>query len=449
MGPPTERITDDRALPDHVDVVIVGGGVIGISTARALAEKGLSVAVCEKGYIAGEQSSRNWGWCRATHRDLRELELSLESLKLWRRIDAELGIDTGFRQCGILYAADDAKSLADHEAWLARAIALVGRDALDSRIVSPEETAALMTGASRRFAGAIYTPGDGRAEPQRAVPAMAAALRERGVKVLTPCAVRGIETSGDAVSGVVTEHGRIGCASVVIASGAWTRYFAGSLDIDVPQLMVRSSVIRTSAPEATVAGPDVSACNQEMGYRKRLDGGYTIANAFHSYHDITPDSVRLFAKFLPALKSQLGSIKLGLNARFFEELRRPRRWPLDQPTIFEAARTLDPAPVEAFNDAAIDEFRKIFPALAHLRVEQAWAGYIDVTPDAVPVISGVERRPGLFIATGFSGHGFGIGPGAGQLMADLVANDAPLVDPRAFRLSRFFDGSKIEIDGGF
>ncbi|SAL42289.1 FAD dependent oxidoreductase [Caballeronia cordobensis] len=449
MGPPTERITEDRTLPDRVDVVIVGGGIIGISTARALAEKGLSVAVCEKGAIAGEQSSRNWGWCRATHRDLRELELSLESLKLWRRIDAELGIDTGFRECGILYAADDADALADHEAWLARAIALVGRGALDSRIVSPDETAALMPGASRRFAGGIYTPSDGRAEPQRAVPAMAAALRERGVKVLTPCAIRGIESSGGAISGVVTEHGRIGCASVVVAGGAWTRYFAGSLGVDVPQLMVRSSVMRTSEVEAHEDGPAVSACNQEMGYRKRLDGGYTIANAFHSYHDITPDSFRLFAKFLPALKSQIGSIKLGLNARFFDELRRPRRWPLDRPTVFETVRTLDPAPVESFNEAALKEFRAVFPALARLRIEQAWAGYIDVTPDAVPVISGVERRPGLFIATGFSGHGFGIGPGAGQLMADIVANDAPLVDPRAFRLSRFFDGSTIEIDGGF
>jgi glycine/D-amino acid oxidase-like deaminating enzyme len=446
MGPPTERIAEDRALPDRVDVVVIGGGVIGISTARGLADKGLSVAVCEKGHIAGEQSSRNWGWCRATHRDLRELELSLESLKLWRRIDMDLGIDSGYRTCGILYAADNKRALADHEAWLARAIALVGRDALDSRIVSPEETAALMSGASRRFAGGIYTPGDGRAEPQRAVPAMAAALRARGVKVLTPCAVRGVETSGGAISHVVTEYGVIRCASVVVAGGAWTRLFAGNLGIDVPQLMVRSSVLRTAPLDH---GPDVSACNQTVGYRKRLDGGYTLANAFRSYSDITPDSFRLFFKFLPALKSQIGALKLGLNGRFVEEWRRPRRWPLDRPTIFETERTLDPSPVAAFNKAAVDEFRAIFPELASVKVEQEWAGYIDVTPDAVPVISGVERQPGLFIATGFSGHGFGIGPGAGQLMADLVANDAPLVDPRAFRLARFFDGSPIRIDGGF
>src|SRR4051812_163844 len=160
MGPPTERIAEDRVLPERVDVVVVGGGVIGISTARFLTEKGLSVAVCEKGHVAGEQSSRNWGWCRATHRDLRELALSLESLKLWRRMDADLGIDSGYRECGILYAADDTSALADHEAWLARAVAKVGRGALDSRIVSPDETAALLPGSVRRFAGGIYTPSD-------------------------------------------------------------------------------------------------------------------------------------------------------------------------------------------------------------------------------------------------------------------------------------------------
>ena len=116
MGPQVDEVIDDRALPKQVDVVVIGGGIIGISTALYLAEKGISVAVCEKGTIAGEQSSRNWGWCRATHRDLRELELSLESLKLWRELDAKLGIDTGFRQSGILYAADTPEELADRKA---------------------------------------------------------------------------------------------------------------------------------------------------------------------------------------------------------------------------------------------------------------------------------------------------------------------------------------------
>jgi glycine/D-amino acid oxidase-like deaminating enzyme len=446
MGPQVLEVAEDRVLPERVDVVVIGGGIIGVSTALYLAEKGISVAVCEKGYIGGEQSSRNWGWCRATHRDLRELELSLESLKLWRELDRTLGIDTGFRQCGILYAADDPKALADHESWLARAVNRVGRAAIDSRITSSDETAALMPGASRKFSGGIYTPSDGRAEPQRAAPAIANALRARGMKILTPCAVRGLETSGGAVSGVVTEHGLIRCGSVVIAGGAWTRLFAGSVGVELPQLTVRSSVLYT---EPVDGGPQVSACNQTVGYRKRLDGGYTIANAFHSLAEITPDSFRLFSQYLPALKSQFRSMEFAFGERFFEALRQPRTWRLDQPTVFESVRTLDPAPTQKFNNAALAEFRAIFPALAHVKVARAWAGYIDVTPDAVPVISPADRLSGMFIATGFSGHGFGIGPGAGRLMADIVAGDTPLVDPHSFRLSRFSDGSKIQIDGGF
>jgi glycine/D-amino acid oxidase-like deaminating enzyme len=75
-------------------------------------------------------------------------------------------------------------------------------------------------------------------------------------------------------------------------------------------------------------------------------------------------------------------------------------------------------------------------------VAESWAGLIDVTPDAVPVIGGVSHMPGLFIATGFSGHGFGIGPGAGRLAADLVAGDTPIVDPAPFRFERFTEGRR-------
>jgi glycine/D-amino acid oxidase-like deaminating enzyme len=85
------------------------------------------------------------------------------------------------------------------------------------------------------------------------------------------------------------------------------------------------------------------------------------------------------------------------------------------------------------------------PALRQVEPVQIWAGLIDVTPDAVPVISHAEAVPGLVIATGFSGHGFGIGPGAGHLVADLVTGDRPIVDPAEFRLSRFSDGTPIEI----
>ncbi|MEW6342846.1 MAG: FAD-binding oxidoreductase [Paraburkholderia sp.] len=445
MGPKVETVADDTTLPAQVDVVVIGGGIIGVSTALYLSEKGLQVALCEKGHIAGEQSSRNWGWVRVTHRDMREFQLSIESLKLWRKMDAALGIDTGFNQCGILYMTAEDSMMDNHRVWLDKARNLAG-DAFDTREIDGRSVAELLPGATKAFKGGLYTPGDGRAEPQRAAPAIANALRKRGVKILTPCAARGIETSAGRVSAVVTEHGTIRCNSVVVAGGAWSRLFCGNLDIDVPQLLVKASVLRT---EPLGGGPTVSASNKKFAFRKRADGGYTVAFGFRTYSDLTPDSFRLFFKYIEALKSQLGSLRVGIGARFFDELRRPRHWALDRPTAFEQVRTLDPEPITEYTDAGLREFIKVFPHLSHARIAQRWAGYMDVTPDAIPVISGVDKVPGFFIGTGFSGHGFGIGPAAGKLMADLVTNDTPLVDPHAFRLSRFSDGTKIVIDAGF
>jgi glycine/D-amino acid oxidase-like deaminating enzyme len=445
MGPQVETVASDTTPPAEVDVVVIGGGIIGVSTALYLGDKGLRVALCEKGHIAGEQSSRNWGWVRVTHRDMREFELSIESLKLWRGLDRALGIETGFNQCGILYMTEDEKVMESHRTCLANARGVAG-DAFDTREVDSKAVASLLPGAAKSFKGGLYTPGDARAEPQRAAPAIANALRKRGVKILTPCAARGIETSGGRVSAVVTEYGTIRCQSVVVAGGAWSRLLCGNLDIDVPQLLVRASVLRTDPLEG---GPTTSASNKQFAFRKRADGGYTVAYGFRTYTDLTPDCFRLFFKYIEALKSQLGALRIGIGARFFDELRRPRHWALDQPSVFEQIRTLDPEPIVRYVDTGLREFIKVFPHFSHARIAQRWAGYMDVTPDAIPVISGVEKIPGLFIGTGFSGHGFGIGPAAGKLMADLVANDAPLVNPHAFRLSRFSDGTKIVIDAGF
>ncbi len=105
-------------------------------------------------------------------------------------------------------------------------------------------------------------------------------------------------------------------------------------------------------------------------------------------------------------------------------------------------RVLDPEPHEPILKQARDNAAAAFPAFRNMKVAETWGGVIDATPDGVPVISGVDKLPGFFIATGFTGHGFGIGPGAGRLMADIVTGDAPIVDPAPFRYSRFTDGSR-------
>jgi len=116
-------------------------------------------------------------------------------------------------------------------------------------------------------------------------------------------------------------------------------------------------------------------------------------------------------------------------------------WPLDRASPFEKTRMYDPEPMEKLNQEAKARLDQAFPIFAKARIAQQWAGLIDVTPDAVPVISPIDSVPGFFVATGFSGHGFGIGPGAGRLMADLVTGDPPIVDPAPFRFTRFTDGS--------
>jgi glycine/D-amino acid oxidase-like deaminating enzyme len=162
-----------------------------------------------------------------------------------------------------------------------------------------------------------------------------------------------------------------------------------------------------------------------------------------------PDSFRHFGIFLPALAGEWRSLKLRFGARFFEEFGWQRRWSPDEITPFERVRTLDPKPDIAASETALRRVAADFPAFAKAKVAQHWAGLMDVTPDAVPVISPVDALPGLVIATGFSGHGFGIGPGAGKLAADLVTNATPVVDPKDFRFSRFSDGTKMVVIAGF
>jgi glycine/D-amino acid oxidase-like deaminating enzyme len=434
MAPRVDPVPSDEKLPARADVVIVGGGIIGISTALFLAQRGVSVVLCEKGHIAGEQSSRNWGWCRKMARDPREIPLIIESLRLWERMNGTVDAETGFRTCGIMYLGENAEELGGMEAWLEHA----REYQLDTQLIDAAEVARLLPGIAKPWAGALYTPSDGKAEPQMAAPAIAAGARRRGATILTGCAVRGIETAAGRVAGVVTEKGRIACQSVVLAGGAWSRLFCGNLGVDLPQLKVLGSVMRT---EPLQGGPEISATGGLFGFRKRMDGGYTVATLGVRTIDLVPDSFRLFPDHLPSVRLHWKKLRFRVGRRFVEEWQTPRRWALDAPSPFEAVRVLDPAADPLVLERARASIAESFPAFRDVAVAESWGGMIDVMPDAIPVISAVDKLPGFFIATGFSGHGFGIGPGAGRLMADMVTGAPPIVDPAPFRLSRFTDGS--------
>lgn len=435
MAPRVEPVTPNETVPERAEVVVIGGGIAGVSTAFFLAERGIPVVLCEKGHIAGEQSSRNWGWVRKQGRDPRELPLIIESLRLWQQMNALTETETGFRQTGILYLAKTEAEVAGHEAWLEHARPYQ----LDSKLVRGEALERLLPNGRIHWAGALYTASDGRAEPQIAAPAIARAAQARGATILTHCAVRGLEREGGRVSAVVTEKGRIACGSVVLAGGAWSSLFCRQLGIRLPQLKVLASVQRTAPLEGA---PETAAWGPGFTFRRRLDGGYTVAQGTISDCHIVPDSFRYFGDFLPALKTSWRDLRFRLGKRFVEEWGWNRRWSLDQVSPFERVRVLDPEPSAGLLDQAMANLRQAYPAFDKAVVAERWGGLIDTTPDVVPVISPVETLPGFFIATGFSGHGFGIGPAAGKLMADLVTGAAPLVDPTPFRYSRMIDGTR-------
>lgn len=179
MSPPLNRINSDERLPAQADVVVIGGGVIGVSAAYHLAKKGLSVALVEKGHVGGEQSSRNWGWCRQQGRAREEIPLAREALRLWEDMQNDAGVDAGFRRTGVLFLTKSKDELASWERWAA-----VAREMqVHSTVLTPAEVAERMPGNTDKWVGGLHTPSDGRAEPSMAVPALATAARKHGVTI--------------------------------------------------------------------------------------------------------------------------------------------------------------------------------------------------------------------------------------------------------------------------
>ena len=436
MAPPVTRVASDEKLPAAADVVVIGGGIAGTAAAYELAKKGHSVALLEKGHIAGEQSSRNWGFCRQQHRDIRELPLVQRSIEMWNGLNAELGAETGFRRTGLVYVTTKKADFEQWASWTERA----REYQMHSRILTAAEAKAMTPGSSDDWIGGVHSPTDGRAEPSLATPAIAEAARKKGVTIHQDCAARGIETQGGKVSAVVTEKGTIRTSAVLCAGGVWTSMLCRHQGIDLPQAGVRSSSFITGpAPQVTDGGlamPDVTL-------RRRLDGGYNVGISGRGLLEVTPQGLRYMKPFWRTFKKRRWGLTIRVGRSFFAGPEAMARWSNDSQSPFERIRSLDPPAQPELVKFAAKRLGELYPQLADVKIAHTFGGLIDFTPDWIPVISGVDKVPGLYISTGFSGHGFGIGPGAGRLAADLVAGDAPIVDPHPYRYSRLVDGTDL------
>jgi glycine/D-amino acid oxidase-like deaminating enzyme len=437
MSPLVKRIQNDQELPAKADVVVIGGGIVGASAAFFLAERGLSVALVEKGHVGCEQSSRNWGWCRQQNRDARELPLSGVALQLWDEFAGKIGEDTGFRRCGLLYATDSPQQLAEWGKWRDTA----RQFNVNTKMLSPRQAEATIPANGRRWLGGVHSIDDGKAEPAIAAPTIANGARRFGATIHQECAARGLDLANGAVAGVITEKGLIRTQAVLCAGGAWTSLFCRQYGVRFPQASVRQTALRTR-PTADLGE---AIYTPECSLTRRLDGSYTLAISGRATLDITPQGLRYARWFMPMFLKRLKSVQIGIGKSFFHGPEAFGSWNSDKPSPFERTRVLDPAPSRRTIAAILDRVTEQFPAMAGVEVADSWGAYVDCTPDAVPVISAADDVKGLYLAAGGSGHGFGLGPGIGRLAADLVANDPPCVDPTPFRLSRFLDGSRVKV----
>ncbi|MEM7077617.1 MAG: FAD-binding oxidoreductase [Pseudomonadota bacterium] len=424
-------------LPDAVDVAIIGAGVAGVATAWFLAARGLRVLLCEKGRVACEQSSRNWGWIRQQGRDAAELPVMIDAIRQWEQIDATVGEGIGFQRTGVLYLASSEEEMAGYEAWLD--VARLYQ--LDTRLLSRREVDGLVREHSADWVGGLYTASDGCGEPFTAVPAMAAWLHQhRQVAIREQCAVRALDIEGGTVRGIWTEDGPVKADAVLLTGGAWSSRFLRNHDIPLPQLTVRSTVARTAPVDEFYAG---GAGDGLFAFRRRQDGGYTIAPGGFSEHYVGIDSVRDARLWMPVLRKSFRSVRLKFGGDLLDRIFPRRHWGRDEVSPFEQTRVLNPAP----SPAALAHMRRAvdatLPALRDQPFEESWAGFIDVLPDVVPVMDAVSGYPGLYLGTGFSGHGFGFGPGAGRVLAGKILGEASEFNLDRFRYERFFDGTEM------
>lgn len=413
------------------DVLIIGGGIVGCATAWQLAERGLKVAVLERGKIASEQSSRAWGFIRQQGRHEAEVPLAAEANGMWVELTERFGLSsTQFTPGGIMVpaetAADEERVVSGHE--------VAAKFNLSTRILKSSEIRELVPELGGNWRSALYTPGDAHGDPGLSTRTIADAARAAGAEIIEDTPVYEVDVTGGAVSGVHTARSYFGAPTVLLASGIGTPALAGQLGLSLPIQITKSSVGQTSsaAPFTKVAmwGPHVA-------YRPRPDGSFTLGNGYRGVgmdYEITVDSFRSLRHFLPAYRRNWKLLKLTLGRDFIYQIRA-------KASRKAAAHPFpEPVPNQRKVENNLRRFREIFPHLGEIPLSAMWAGRIDLTPDAIPIIDQPDPNRRLFIAAGFSGHGFALGPSIGKQIAHWIADGTPTLDLKPFRLARFEKG---------
>ncbi len=377
----------------HYDTLLVGGGIMGCAAALELARRGQSVAVLEKGALASGSTGKSSAIVRQHYSNLVTARMARYGLEVFSEFEERVGGVCGFVRCGflVLVPSEDADGLRAN-------VALQQSVGVETRILSAEEIAEVLPGvASADLVAAAYEPGAGYADPHQTTHALADAARRAGARFHLNTEVTGIRFQGGRVRGVETTQGVFEADAVVNCAGPWGARVAAMAGLEVPVNACRAQVAVFNRPE---------------GHR----GDHPVVLDFGHASYFRPETG--------------GLMLVGLI----------------DPS--EADDVVDPDRYPEHTDDAFDldvgqRWIARCPPMEAAEPRRGYAGLYAVTPDWHPVIQEVPAGSGHLLCTGFSGHGFKLGPAVGLMVAELVTGAEPTFDPSLFRLSRWSEGEPV------
>ena len=385
-------------MTERYDVVVVGAGVVGASTAFHLARLGAGrVCLLDRGAVCGGGTAKSCAIVRSHYSVPSNTALTLKSLEIFQDFQAYLEdeeAESGFVNSGYLILAGEgeiARRMRENLALQAE----VGAETFE---IGAEEARARHPWLDLDDIALIgYEPRSGYADPYLTTTSFARAARRLGVALKTECRVTGLPRSGDRLTGVETTAGRISAAQVVLAMGPWTRGLADALGLDLRLEVSRHVVLTFKAGEDYGAGVPVVkdlTTENKMYFRPSSGGVVLVGTGDHGDPIATPED----------MDENVG-----------------------QDFVLHQG----------------GQIAQRMPAFAAAGLTATWVGAYDITPDWNPVLGPVEGLPGLTLAYGFSGHGFKLAPALGRVLAQSVLGQAPEVDLRPYRLSRFAAGEEL------
>ena len=375
-------VSSGRELPRRASVVIIGGGIMGVSTAYYLAAAGVTeVVLVDADAFGSGSTSKAAGGVRAQFSDPINIKLALRSLRTFETFGEQFGQEIDFHQVGYLFLLD---SPGDVSAFT-RAVQVQNELGVPSRMISVAEAARLSPLISTdELIAAVFCPTDGYCTPESVVLGYATAARRHGARLIPHCRVTRIETDGGQITTVVTDAGPVSTGTVICAAGPWSRQVGEWAGVDLPVTPLRRQVLVTEP----VSGIDPH----------------------------TPFTIDFGTSFY--FHREGPGLLMGMSDP-------------DETPGFKLNRS------DAWLPGLGRAMQRRAPALMGTGIRSGWAGLYEVTPDHNALI-GESATAGRFLyATGFSGHGFLMGPAVGEVLRDLYLGRPPCVDVGELSADRF------------